>query len=78
MAGRDDVIQAVFPLMAIGRAPAALVLPEPDAILSLGVVVAREMDYGSIPVLLVPREAQSAFATGQAARIASDGRIQLG
>jgi predicted aconitase with swiveling domain len=78
MIGSSSSSYIMLELMAIGRAPAALVLPEPDAILSLGVVVAREMDYGSIPVLLVPREAQAALVTGLPARIADDGRIQLG
>jgi len=78
MIGSSSSSYIMLELMAIGRAPAALVLPEPDAILSLGIVVAREMDYGSIPVLLVPREHQAALETGRPARIEADGRIQLG
>ncbi|MGH6931284.1 MAG: aconitase X swivel domain-containing protein [Dongiaceae bacterium] len=78
MIGSSSSSYIMLELMAIGRAPAALVLPEPDAILSLGVVVAREMDYGSIPVLLLPRDRQAALATGRPARIHADGRIQLG
>ena len=55
---------------------AALVLAEPDAILGLGVVVAREMAWGSIPVLILPREQQSALKTGACARIEQDGGIE--
>jgi predicted aconitase with swiveling domain len=78
MIGSSSSSYIMLELMAIGRAPAALLLPEPDAILSLGIVVAREMDYGSIPVLLVPVERQAALTTGLAARVTPDGRIQLG
>jgi predicted aconitase with swiveling domain len=77
MIGSSSSSYIMLELMAIGRAPAALILAEPDAILSLGVVVAREMDYGAIPVLLLPREQQARLVTGVRARIAEDGRIEL-
>jgi uncharacterized protein len=77
MIGSSSSSYIMLELMAIGRAPAALILAEPDAILSLGVVVAREMGYGAIPVLLLPREQQARLATGMRARIAQDGRIEL-
>ena len=77
MIGSSSSSYIMLELMAIGRAPAALVLAEPDAILGLGVVVAREMDYGSIPVLILPREAQSALKTGARARIEQDGRVEI-
>jgi predicted aconitase with swiveling domain len=77
MIGSSSSSYIMLELMAIGRAPAALILAEPDAILSLGVVVAREMGYGAIPVLLLPRDQQARLATGMRARIAQDGRIEL-
>jgi uncharacterized protein len=77
MIGSSSSSYIMLELMAIGRAPAALVLAEPDAILGLGVVVAREMDYGSIPVLVLPREQHAALATGQHARIGEDGGIEV-
>ena len=52
--GSSSSSYIMLELMAIGRAPAAVVLAEPDAIMALGVVVAREMGHGSIPVLLLP------------------------
>ena len=58
MIGSSSSSYIMLELMAIRRAPAALVLAEPDAILGLGVVVAREMDYGSIPVVVLLREQQ--------------------
>jgi predicted aconitase with swiveling domain len=77
MIGSSSSSYIMLELMAIGRAPAALVLAEPDAILGLGVVVAREMDYGSIPVLVLPREKQSGLKTGARARIGEEGSIEI-
>ena len=77
MIGSSSSSYIMLELMAIGRAPAALVLAEPDAILGLGVVVAREMSYGSIPVLVLQREQQSALETGARARIEEDGNIEV-
>lgn len=76
--GSSSSSAVMLELMAGGRAPAALILAEPDAILVLGVVVAREMGHGAIPALVVPREAQAAFAGAAHAAIAEDGRISLG
>jgi uncharacterized protein len=77
MIGSSSSSYIMLELMAIGRAPAALVLAEPDAILGLGVVVAREMAYGSIPVVVLPRAAQSALKTGARARIEEDGCLEI-
>ena len=59
-------------LLYAGCAPAALILPETDAILVLGVVVAREMGYATIPVLRAPA---APFETGTRARISPGGRV---
>ena len=75
--GSSSSSAVMLELMASGKAPAALVLAEPDAILVLGVVVAREMGYGSIPAVVVPRAAQAAFAGARRAAIAADGGISL-
>ena len=77
MIGSSSSSYVMLELMAIGRAPAALVLTEPDAILALGVVVAREMDYGSIPVVVLARAQQAALESGALARIGEDGRIEI-
>jgi uncharacterized protein len=77
MIGSSSSSYILLELMSIGRAPAGLILAEPDAILGLGVVVAREMDYGSIPVVVLPRAQQDALCTGQRARIGEDGSIQI-
>lgn len=77
MIGSSSSSYIMLELMAVGLAPAALVLAEPDAILGLGVVVAREMAYGSIPVLVLPREEQAALTSGRRARIGEDGGIEV-
>lgn len=76
MIGSSSSSYVMAELMMDGNAPAALILPEPDAILALGVMVAAEMGWGSIPVVLLPLEQQAALATGMRVRIVADGRIK--
>lgn len=78
MIGSSSASYILTELMMDGNAPAALILPEPDAILSLGVIVAREMGWGKIPVLLLPLAEQAQLATGQRLRVETDGQIALG
>src|SRR5579862_2833447 len=54
--GSSSGSSVIMELLAIGKAPAGLILVEVDAILSLGIIVGREMGYGSIPVFLVSPE----------------------
>lgn len=54
--GSSSSSSILLELMARQKAPAGLILTEPDAILTLGVIVAREMGYGSIPVFIVTSE----------------------
>ena len=77
MIGSSSSSYIMLELMAIRRAPAALILAEPDAILGLGVVVAREMNYGSIPVVVLAPAQQEGLRSGQQARIFEDGRVEL-
>jgi len=77
MIGSSSSSYIMLELMAIRRAPAALILVEPDAILGLGVVVAREMNYGSIPVVVLAPAQQEGLRSGQQARIFEDGRVEL-
>ncbi len=60
-------------LMAIGKAPAGLILTEADAILTLGVITGREMGYGSIPVFLVSNETLRLLPS--VLRMSADGSI---
>jgi len=77
MIGSSSSSYIMLELMAKRLAPAALVVAEPDAILGLGVVVACEMNYGSIPVLVVPREQQAALVDGAEVTIGRDGTIRV-
>jgi predicted aconitase with swiveling domain len=63
--GSSSSSAVMLELIAQDLAPRALLLGRLDAILTLGVVVAREMGLGSIPVLRidVDRLPQSGFAT---------------
>lgn len=54
--GSSSSSAVMLELIAAGLAPRALLLGRPDAILALGVIVAREMEFGSIPVLRIPVE----------------------
>jgi predicted aconitase with swiveling domain len=78
MVGSSSASYVLTELMMEKLGPAALVLPEPDAILPLAVIVAREMGWGSIPVVRLPLAEQAALETGARARIAEDGRIEVG
>jgi predicted aconitase with swiveling domain len=77
MIGSSSSSYIMLELMAKRLAPAALVVAEPDAILGLGVVVAREMNYGSIPVLVLPRDRQAELADGAEVSIGRDGSIRV-
>jgi predicted aconitase with swiveling domain len=75
--GSSSSSAVMLELLAGGRAPAALLLAEPDAILTLGVVVGREMGYGAIPVLRLSAEAQRALPQAARLAIGPDGAITL-
>ncbi len=60
--GSSSASAVLMELVHIGRAPAALVLNEPDAILLLGLIVAREMGWPTPPALRLSREQHGCFA----------------
>lgn len=78
MIGSSSASYVLTELMMEKLGPAALVIPEPDAILPLAVIVSREMGWGAIPVVRLPLAEQRALATGARARISEDGLIELG
>lgn len=63
-------------LLLNGHAPAALLLAEPDEILTLGVLVAQVLFGRAIPVLCLGREGFEQVAAGGWARI-EDGQVTL-
>ena len=75
--GSSSSSAVMLELLAGGRAPAALLLAEPDAILTLGVVVGREMGYGAIPVLRLSAAAQASLPQGGRLAIDAEGGITL-
>jgi len=75
--GSSSASAVLLELLRLGLAPAALVLAERDAILALGVVVAREMGYPTIPVVELGLAEQALLPQGAWARVAADGTITL-
>lgn len=76
--GSSSSSAVMLELLRCGRAPAALILGARDAILPLGVLVAREMGYPTIPVLLVPPADSATLTDGAHVEIAPDGAISAG
>ncbi len=70
--GSSSSSAVLLELIRAGRAPAAIVLGRPDAILVVACLVAREMGWSAPPVLVVP--GCGAVAAGRA-RVA-EGRFE--
>ena len=73
--GSSSSASVVLELLYNGLAPHALILGARDAILPIGVLVARQMGWKVIPVLAM---ADPPFRTGDALRIDGDGAIESG
>ena len=71
--GSSSSSAVLLELLYRETAPAALILVRPDAILSLGVIVAAEMGYPTIPVIRSPLDG---IETGMRLSIDSHGRIE--
>ncbi|MBL8578029.1 MAG: DUF126 domain-containing protein [Mesorhizobium sp.] len=72
--GSSSASAVLMELVHNGRAPAALVLHEPDAILLLGLIVAREMGWDTPLALRLDRNRFGAFA-GRQVTVEADGRL---
>lgn len=75
--GSSSASAVLLELVHNGRSPAALVLHEPDAILLLGLVVAREMGWPTPVAVQLDRTDFSRFA-GRHVRVGADGTIAAG
>ena len=75
--GSSSSSAIILELLRNGNAPAALILGQVDAILALGVVVAREMGYPTIPVLELALEEIAELPEGGVVSVVS-GEIFLG
>ncbi len=76
--GSSSGSAVLLELIARGQAPAGIVLGRLDAILGLGIIVARELGYPTLPLLVLAADAQAAFPSGSAAVIEPGGVIRLG
>lgn len=74
--GSSSASAVLMELVHNGRAPAALVLHEPDAILLLGLIVAREMGWETPIAVRLDRGAFDA-CRGQVLTVAADGAITV-
>ena len=73
--GSSSAAAILLELVHTGRAPAAIVLHEPDAILLLGLIVAREMGHPT-PIALRLDRAQFAALHERRLRISESGAIE--
>jgi predicted aconitase with swiveling domain len=72
--GSSSASAVLMELVHNGHAPAAIVLHEPDAILLLGLIVAREMHWPTPPALRLDRCRHADFS-GLQVQISGDGTI---
>lgn len=70
--GSSSASAVLMELVHSGHAPAALVLHEPDAILLLGLIVAREMGWPTPVAVRLHRDAFGAF-DGRQVAVGADG-----
>lgn len=73
--GSSSASAVLLELVHAGRAPAALLMDAPDAILLLGLVVAREMGWPAPPAYRVPATDQKQLA-GKRLSITAEGVIR--
>ncbi|PRD44478.1 hypothetical protein C5748_06165 [Phyllobacterium phragmitis] len=72
--GSSSAAAVLLELVHAGLAPAAIILHEPDAILLLGLIVAREMGH-EVPPALQLDKAEFAGFEGRMLSIDADGRM---
>ena len=70
--GSSSSSSVLLELIHQGKAPKAILLAEPDAITALGVLVAREMGFASLPVIQV---ALDGLLSGMRLRVTQGGRV---
>jgi predicted aconitase with swiveling domain len=67
--GSSSSSAVLLELLQGGNAPAAIVLGRPDAIVGLGILVAREMGWSTIPLAVLPPPEQERVADGEIMKI---------
>lgn len=74
--GSSSSSAVMLELIREGTAPAAVLMGRADAILALGVVVAGELGYSSIPVLEVDMSDLAGFEEGALLRVDARGDVR--
>jgi predicted aconitase with swiveling domain len=67
--GSSSSSAVLLELLHSGNAPAAVVLGRLDAIIGLGILVAREMGWATIPLAVMAPSDQEKIADGQVLRV---------
>jgi uncharacterized protein len=67
--GSSSSSAVLLELLHAGNAPAAIVLGRADAIVALGVLVAREMGWATIPLAILAPSEQANVADGQILKV---------
>lgn len=67
--GSSSSSAVLLELLHAGNAPAAIVLGRADAIVALGILVAREMGWATIPLAVMPPNEQDHVADGATMRV---------
>ena len=75
--GSSSSSAVMLELLHCGRAPAAVILARIDAILGLGIVVARELGWPTIPLLLLSAQALRSIPDASVVEIAEDGDLNV-
>ena len=67
--GSSSSSAVLLELLHAGNAPAAIVLGRADAIVALGILVAREMGWATIPLAVMPPNEQARIADGAMVKV---------
>jgi predicted aconitase with swiveling domain len=67
--GSSSSSAVLLELLQAGNAPVAIVLGRADAIVALGILVAREMGWATIPLAVMPPNEQALIADGAMLRV---------
>lgn len=67
--GSSSSSAVLLELLHADHAPAAIVLGRADAIVALGILVAREMGWATIPLAVMPPHEQALIADGAMLRV---------
>ena len=70
--GSSSSSAVLLELIRAERAPAAIVLARPDAILALGSLVARELGYRPVPMLVAAEDTWAGIRTGDLVEVGAD------